>query len=52
MAMGDGNTLVNSICYAYIPNRTFFISGFTPKVFAIQTSLPVSEVSIEEDWNF
>lgn len=52
MAMGDGNTLVNSICYAYIPNRTFFISGFTPKVFAIQTSLPVSEVSIEAGWNF
>ena len=50
--MGRVLTQVNSICYAYLLNRTFFISGFTPKVFTLQTSLPVRGVSIEEDWNF
>lgn len=52
MGMGEGITLVISMSNTYIPNRTFFISEFTSKVFAIQTSLPFSLVSIEEDWNF
>ena len=52
MGMGREISQGNSICYAYLINRTFFISGFTPKVFTLQTSLPVRGVSIEEDWNF
>ena len=49
--MGEGITLVNGISNAYIPDRTFFISGFAPEVIASQTGLPVNGISIEMDWN-